>query len=221
MGITIFASGKIESIDDIPRLIDDLKRVAGEHSWGYHVIDDDFETQPDAELTHRDSGGRTAAVIKGSLGLKGIILNVGPGAEPLSILFDRSGVLTDMLQQLSWIENNGQGERFTMCKTQFAGIDSHIRVIEVLDSLKQSYIPGLVVNDEGDYWESRDKRILAEKRIFLGQCLRHTEKVISGIELSGDEVRDPETIASRIEESLLKEDEEGRIQKTEEGRYEA
>jgi hypothetical protein len=43
MGITIFASGKIESADDIPRLIDDLKRVAGEHNWGYRVIDDDFD----------------------------------------------------------------------------------------------------------------------------------------------------------------------------------
>ena len=212
MGITIFASGKIESASDIPRLIDDLKRVAGERNWKYHVVDDDFETRPDAALTHRDSGGRTAAVIKGSLGLKGLILNVGPGAEPLSVLFDRSGVLTDMLSQLSWIESKGQGERFSICKTQFAGIDSHIRVIEVLDGLKQSYIPGLVVNDEGEYWESRDKRILAEKRIFLGKCLRHTEKVISGIEISGDDVRDPETIASRIEEALLKADEEERLQ---------
>ena len=116
MGITIFSSGKIESTGDIPCLIDDLKRVAGEHNWGYHVIDDDFDTQPDAELTRRE-GDAPAAVIEGSLGLKGIVLNVGPGAEPLSILFDRSGVLTDMLQQLSWIESSGQGERFTMCKT--------------------------------------------------------------------------------------------------------
>jgi hypothetical protein len=211
MSITIFASGKIEGIDDIPRVIDDLKRVAGERHWEYHVIDDDFETLPDAVLTRRDSGDR-AAVIEGSLGLKGIVLNVGPGAEPLAILFDRSGVLTDMLQQLSWIENNGQGERFTMCKTQFAGIDAHIRVIEVLDGLKQSYIPSLVVNDEGEYWESRDRRILAEKRIFLGKCLRHAEKVIAGIEILGDDVRDSETIASRIEEALLKAGEEDPLQ---------
>lgn len=67
MGITIFASGKIESTGDIPRLIDDLKRVAGEHNWGYHVIDDDFAAHPDAVLTRRDSGDQ-AAVIEGSLG---------------------------------------------------------------------------------------------------------------------------------------------------------
>jgi len=208
MSITIFASGNIEHSTDIPRLINDLKQVAMEHSWGYHIIDDDFDAQPDAQLTHRDSGDR-AAVIEGSLGLKGIILHVGTGAEPLSILFDRDGVLTDMLQQLVWI-NNQQGERFTICKTQFAGIDSHLRIIEVLDSLKQSYIPSLVVNDEGGYWESRDRRILAEKRIFLGQCLRRAEKVIAGIEISGKGVRNPDTIASCIEEALLKADEKNR-----------
>jgi len=211
MSITIFASGKIDRTDDIPRLIDDLKQVAGEHNWGYHVVDDNFDTQPNAALTRSDAGDH-AAVIEGTLGLKGIVLNVGPGAEPLAILFDRSGVLTDMLQQVSWIHSNRQGERFTMCKTQFAGVDSHIRVIEVLDGLKKSYIPGLIVNDEGDYWESRDRRILAEKRIFLGQWLRHTEKVISGIDISGgDDVRDPETIAIHIEEALLKADEEDRL----------
>jgi hypothetical protein len=207
MSITIFASGRIERTSDIPRLIDDLKRVAGEHKWGYRVIDDDFETLPHAVLTRRDSGDR-AAVIERSLGLKGIVLSVGPGAEPLAILFDCSGALTDMLQQLSWIHGNRQGERFTMCKTQFAGIDSHIRVIEVLDGLKQRYIPGLVVNDEGDYWESRDRRRLAEKRIVLGKCLRHAEKVIAGIESAGADDQDPETIASRIEAALLKADEE-------------
>jgi len=211
MSITIFASGNIECIGNIQCLIDDLKQVAGEHGWSYHVIDDDFDTPPNAELTSPNSVV-PAAVIEGLLGLKGIVLNVGPGAEPLALLFDLSGTLTDMLQQISWIHSNGQGGRFTMCKTQFAGIDSHIRVIEVLDSLKQSYIPNLVVNDEGDYWESRDRRILAEKRIFLGKGLRHTEKAISGIEISGDVVRDPETIASRIEEALLKADEEDRLE---------
>ncbi len=211
MSITIFASGKIEYIDDIPCVIDDLKRVAGKHHWGCRVIDDGFDAQPDAALTRRD-GDEKAAVIKGSLGLKGIILNIGEGAEPLVILFDRSGVLTDMLQQVSWIHSNRHGERFTICKTQFAGIDSHIRAIEVLDGLKRSYIPNLVVNDEGDYWKSRDERILAEKRIFLGQCLRHAEKVISGIEISDEDVRDPETIANRIEEALLKADEGDRLQ---------
>jgi hypothetical protein len=81
------------------------------------------------------------AEIKGSLGLKGIVLNVESGTEPLSILFDRSGFLTDMLQQVSWLQANGRNKRFSMCKTQFGSIDSHILVIEILDLVKKNTYP--------------------------------------------------------------------------------
>ena len=210
MGITIFAQGKIDRIEDIPLLIDDLKTVAEERLWKYHIIDDDFDVQPNAILTPHASGTR-GAEIKGSLGLKGIVLNVESGAEPLSILFDRSGVLTDMFQQISWIETNGSNERFSACKTQFGSIDSHIQIVEILDSVKKKYITDLAVNDEGAYWETRDRRILAEKRILLGHYLRHAEKVIGSIEPTGNDAQDPEALARRIEEALLKADEEGRL----------
>jgi hypothetical protein len=111
------------------------------------------------------------------------------------------------MQQLSWLHGNGQGERFTACKTQFGSIDSHIRIIELLAGLQEKYITDLIVNDEGAYWETRDRRILAEKRIALGQCMRHVERVIGNIEPSDDNVRDPETIANRIEQEFLKEEE--------------
>lgn len=203
MGITIHASGKIDYIDDIPRLIDDLKGAAEGCGWTYHIINDDFAVQPNAVLAPYKTGGQ-AATIKGSLGLKGIILN----AEPLAVLFDCNGVLTDMMQQLSWINAHGLGERFTMCKTQFGTIDSHIRIIELLDSLKRKYISDLSVSDEGAYWESRDRRLLAEKRIALGHHLRHAEKVISNLEVSSADARDAESIAARIEEALSKAEEE-------------
>lgn len=204
MGITIFAWGEIDRIEDIGRLIDDVKAVAGENSWSSRIIDDDFAAQPNAVLTHREDD--KTAVIEGSLGLKGIIVNPGPGSEPLSLLFDRSGTLTDLMQQLFWIERSRQGERFTICKTQFAGIDSHIRIIELLSRLKEKYITNLTVSDEGAYWETRDRRILAEKRVFLGRCLRHAERVIGSIDVSSDDARNPEALADRIEQAFRKED---------------
>ncbi len=210
MSITIFARGKIDRIEDMPLLIEDMRQFARENNWTYHIIDDDFDAPADAVLTRR-SMDDPICVIEGSLAVKGIILNAGHGVEMLAILFDQSGTLTDMMQQVSWIHNNGQGERFTERKTQFGSIDAHIRIIELFDLLKKKYIFNLTVDDEGAYWESRDRRILAEKRVALGHAIRHTERVISGIALSGDDFRDPEAIASRIEEALLKaEKEDGR-----------
>lgn len=207
MGITICASGKIDCIDDIPRLIEELKEIAGQYNWKYHIINDDLGARPNAILTQHNSGER-ATSIKGSLGLKGIILTVDPKAEPLAILLNCNGMLTDMMQQLSWIAGHEQGERFTTCKTQFADIDAHIRISELLGSLKKRYISDLSVNDEGAYWESRDRRLLAEKRIALGRCLRHVEKVISSIDVSGNDADDEESIATRIEEGLRRAEKE-------------
>ncbi len=203
MGITIFASGKLDRIGDIPHVIDDLKRTAEENNWKHHVIDDDFDVQPNAVLTRRDSG-LPGSAIEGSVGLKGIIVIVDPQAEPLAILFDRSGVLTDLMQQISWMHDDERSERFTMCKTQFGTIDAHIQIIELLDNLKKKYISDLTVNDEGAFWETRDRRILAEKRVVLGHYLLHTERVIKGIDMSGVDVQEPEAVASCIEEALLK-----------------
>jgi hypothetical protein len=210
MGITIFAQGRIDRIGDIPSLIDDLQQFAGEHNWNYRIIDDDFDVQPNA-IIGRSGSNAPACAIEGSLGLKGIILTIDHGAEPFMVLFDRSGVLTDMMQQVSWISSNGTDERFTACKTQFGNIDSHIGIIELLDSLKKKYITDLAVDDEGAFWETRDHRILSEKRIFLGHCLRQTENVINSIEIQDDDARDAEAIASRIEEALLKADEDGQL----------
>lgn len=207
MGITIHATGKISDTTAIEALIADVKDIADRYGWGHHIISDDLDTEPNATLTH-EGPGIAKAVIKGSLGLQGIILNIGDGVEPFSILFDRSGTLTDILHQLLWIESKGAISRCISCKTQFADIESHIKLIEVLDLLKGKYIPDLTVDDEGSFWTKRDRRALAEKRIKLGQYLRHTVKILEKIELSEPDRLDPGTIADRIEDALKANDED-------------
>ena len=207
MGITIYARGRIDSLGDIPRLIGEVKGIAEENDWEYAIIDDDFAVRPNAVFTRRDSD--KPAAIEGSLGLKGIIASVDPKAEPLAILFDRSGVLTDMMQQVHWLHNNVRDERFIACKTQFGSIDAHIHIIDLFDVLKKRYITDLVINDEGGYWESRDYKLLAEKRAVLEHYIHHTERVIGGIEISDQDVQDSEIVASHIEEALLEADKDG------------
>ncbi len=201
MGITIFASGRLNRIADLPLLINDLKVRAQKDAWTVHIIDDDYSTEPDGELIHEP--GRRGSGIKGSLGLKGVIMNIEPGAEPLPLLFDKAGILTDLMQQLFWIEAEGRHERFTICKTQFGNIESHISVIEILDILRKKYISNLKVTDEGDYWDCRDRRILAEKRISLGKYLRQTEIIIRELQSPDDQAQDADLLALRIEDALL------------------
>lgn len=50
------------------------------------------------------------------------------------------------------------------CKTQFAPLEVHLGVVAILDALKPR-LSDLIVEDEGHYWELRDRDRL-EERIF-------------------------------------------------------
>lgn len=204
MGITIHASGSIDRVEDIPRLVEDVKIFAEENHWEYHTIDDDFGEPPTAVLVHAST--EPGAKIEGSLGLKGIVLSVESGVEPLALLFDESGTLTDLMSQVSWIQDGMRPERFSTCKTQFGPIEAHICIVDLLSMLKEKYLTNLVVTDEGLYWESRDRELLADKRKVLSHYIRHTEETLRNTEIPGDTDPDPDSVASAIEEALLKAD---------------
>ena len=211
MGITIFARGSIDTTDDIPVLIAEMKELSEKNGWTYEILDDAFEQDPGVEFK-RDEDASTVS-IKGSLGLKGIIINVGYGVEPLALLFDRSGILTDIMSQVTWVQNPGEDNRLTFCKTQFGPIEAHISLIETLDILKKKYVTNLEVTDEGDYWTSRDRELLAEKRAVLKHYMNHAREAISNARIPPDAGLSAEDTASSIEKALLDaEDNKGPIQ---------
>lgn len=78
------------------------------------------------------------------------IVDVGPGCESLTVLFGRLG--------------KGKVWRGMGCtKTQYAEhfVKAHTLVIKLLDICREEGILEQV-NDEGDYWETRDLEVLAE-----------------------------------------------------------
>ncbi|MCF8105576.1 MAG: hypothetical protein K9K64_08840 [Desulfohalobiaceae bacterium] len=201
MGITIFARGSIDKTDDIPVLIAEIKEVAGKKGWNYEVIDDDFDQLSQVELEHNKED--SSLNINGSLGLKGILIDVGPGVDTLALLFDRSGVLTDVMSQVVWLQDKGRDDRLSICKTQFGSIEGHISIIEILDILKDKYMTNLEVTDEGDYWTSRDRELLSEKRAVLEHYINHAKEAISNAKRPAAPDQSLEDLALSIERSLL------------------
>jgi hypothetical protein len=74
---------------------------------------------------------------------KGILLYLHEDCEPLRLEFDRELCVQE------WV------------KTQFAGVDTHIRLVQILRDIER-FFQTLVVNDEGEYWESGNRETLAE-----------------------------------------------------------
>jgi hypothetical protein len=72
---------------------------------------------------------------------KGILFYLREDCEPLRLEFDRE------LYVQEWV------------KTQFAGVDTHIRLIQLLRDIER-FFQTLSVNDEGEYWESENQAVL-------------------------------------------------------------
>jgi hypothetical protein len=74
---------------------------------------------------------------------KGIVLYLHEDSEPLRLEFDQELYIDE------WV------------KTQFAGVAIHIRLIQILKEIR-GFFQTFAVNDEGEYWESENKIVLAE-----------------------------------------------------------
>lgn len=160
MGVELRYQGKLSGEGQLDRIIRSLdiselhpKRVDMPYDARYDVsgyaLRPDFPLHRDAYLTlarFRIRAPEYGGVMP--LHYKGLILNIAPGHEPLSVIFGA-------------YPHRGEWVLDGCTKTQFAGLDSHLRMIGVLDALK-SYVPGLRVRDDSGYWTHRDARRAAE-----------------------------------------------------------
>jgi hypothetical protein len=91
--------------------------------------------------------------------LRGIIAQPHPESEGVWLTFNQRGELCFYHAQTQsghyWKQHGG----FT--KTQFAPLDIHISVCELLALVRDKYFSSLRVVDEGEYWETRDPARLA------------------------------------------------------------
>ncbi|MGB5746347.1 MAG: hypothetical protein WBM69_05155 [Desulfobacterales bacterium] len=87
-------------------------------------------------------------------------------------------------------------------KTQFAGPEIHLWVVGLLKYVKEHYIPGLEVSDEGEYWETGDFDVFNEKMNFLNRKMNEVCSELSRVTGNHFERLSPEELASMIEALL-------------------
>lgn len=188
MGITIYYSGRLPDMTRLPLLVAAIQQVAARRDWPYKVIDERIlgtaETLVSQELgppeiVQLDDG---VEIEVKNIGVaseyrpvddrwRGIIVSP-PESEPVWITFGRDGVMITYLNSAGAYDQPGtylaNTEIFT--KTQFAGVDVHIGVCELLRLCQQHGVE-LEVADEGDYWETGDRQHLAERMGFLDAAI--------------------------------------------------
>jgi hypothetical protein len=149
MGLSFYYSGSLKQGASIKQLIDEVKDISEILNWKYQILDTDF---PEVELTDGKVDGN----------LYGICF-APEKCEPvfLTFLSNRklcSPVNLDEFQVPA--EQVSEDAYWLFTKTQYAGPEAHMSVINVLRHIGNKYLEELNITDEGQYWETGDETLL-------------------------------------------------------------
>lgn len=175
MGITIHYQGKIRSPKLLPELIEEVQDIAIENKWKYHV----FESELPAEEYGKDSFEDE---------LYGITFTP-PECEMVDFTFLSTGQLCSVVGIKIYFEDepNDIFIEWNSVKTQFSGPQIHIILVHLLEHIATKYLTDFKVLDEGEYWETRDEKLLIQKFDLLNGILRSMESNMEMIPKKPDE----------------------------------
>ncbi len=148
MGLAFYYSGKIKDAKLLAPLVNEVIEFSKANNYPYQA--DIFgQTFPQGELSE----------YCGDQELYGI--EFGPEkCEPIFLTFTRDGRLCSPIQFM--INGTPEDDYFhtIATKTQYAGAEAHILVIDFLRYLSKKYFSEFELHDDGEYWETQDKKLL-------------------------------------------------------------
>jgi hypothetical protein len=134
MGVTIHFEGKLASLGDYDELVLRIDKFAKKRNYEVLQIDEnDKVLYRVKDEQDCDYKGPT----------KGVCLQLDDNCDPFILEFDENLYMQDF------------------CKTQFSNIEVHIEIVSLLRMLAPIFAE-LVVEDEGEYWDTNDITILRQ-----------------------------------------------------------
>ena len=146
MGVTIHFEGKLK--ENIP--VNEVIKISQQFAENNFVESSEFEEEK--FLFKRVKNEKDWDYYSSA---KGIKMQPSENTDPLIFEFDDNQYIQDY------------------CKTQYADIEVHIKIIELLRKI-EPYFEELVVFDEGEYWETNDKDLLQTN---IDDCFNAIENI--------------------------------------------
>ncbi len=170
MGMTIHYHGQL---DDPARLDDALAMVqdwCADHEWPCRWLDFMVE----GPHTTIDDGEER--VIEMNTRWRGWMIQPHPECESLLLAFEADARL---IKCFDAADGSSMVTRYVFVKTQFAPPPVHIEICELLHHLQDEFAwQGLVVRDEGEYFETGDENRLIELRRTIEQAMDSLEDAL-------------------------------------------
>jgi hypothetical protein len=135
MGVTIHFEGRLKTVTDLDKVVH---------------LGLEFAKRKSSEVIKLDSNDKLLKRVKYDKDwdyrgeVKGIQFQPHESSDPLVLEFDRDLYIQEY------------------CKTQFAGISTHIEIVPFLREI-ESYFDNLIIVDEGEFWETNDIKVLEQQ----------------------------------------------------------
>lgn len=183
MGVSIHYSGQLKDAALLPLLVEEVEDIAKILDWTYTIF---LREYPNNKFETIESDNDYGIMVSPA------------GCEPVVFVFDYEGHLYS-----PWLKQYFT-ERFYIyninTKTQFAGAETHIKVIELMRHFNKKYFKNFVMTDEGEYWETGDRTIVEEKISFLGDKINQLTNGLKNTKMKeGETIED---FIKRIAEDL-------------------
>ena len=201
MGVTIHYRGKLTSPDLITPLMDEIEEICISNNWHYQLLDDkspaketalsnpftldDFDPDFDVEPHHIESE------------LRGITFEPHEESETVTFLFDTEGVLRSIFSSIF-----KKKAKYTWCfvKTQFAGMETHVRIINLMAYLKKKYFKKFEIHDDGGYYPDNNTEELQNRMDYLNSAIATVHDVFENINI--DNAKSPDEFIDDIKDAL-------------------
>jgi hypothetical protein len=191
MGVTIHYRGKLKSADLITPFMDEVEEICISNNWKYQLLDNEPSNSPSLpfEEDYEDDGF--------SHGLRGISFEPHEESESVTFLFTPEGILTSVFASMF-----PQRSKYAWCfvKTQFAGPDTHIRVINLMRYLKKKYFKKFEIHDDGGYYPAGNAEQLQERFDYLNNAIATVNDIFESID--ADDSKSPDEFIDKIKSAL-------------------
>jgi len=175
MGITIHYSGKLDDPRVLPELLLAAEHFCFQHKWKYDRIDERIIGMVERWVPSDGEVQTITAPIDDTL--RGIIIHPHRESESVFLTFNQHSELRFYMPERTPGRYWEQTLFFT--KTQFAPLDIHISICELLHLIQDKYFQNLRVVDEGEYFETRDPARLAQNIGTLNAVMDRIESALN------------------------------------------
>jgi hypothetical protein len=152
MGLSIYYTGMLRDKNHIEALINEAAEIADNHHWDY------------SELPHVPD-----------IPIRGLIVQP-ENCDPVWLTFHEDGYLCSPILY-SYLKENPNEEltentkQVMVTKTQYAGADTHMLLINFLHYLDKKYFSRFELTDESKFWETGDEEY-CRKRFGEGERIK-------------------------------------------------